>query len=109
MSELEILKYQMMSKELSTNIKLTPTQDFAYKLMAKGESVFLTGPAGVGKSAIIKLFTKVYSSSKIIALCSTTGTSALLIGGVTLHSYTGIGLGKGSVEQITELIFTDLI
>jgi len=105
MSELEELIYKKMSNELSTNIKLTKKQDDAYKIMASGKSIFITGPAGVGKSAVIKMFTKVMAKTRNIAICSTTGTSALLIGGVTLHSYTGIGLGKGSVEAITSLIF----
>ena len=35
---------------------------------------------------------------KNIAVTSTTGTSALLINGTTIHSFLGIGLGKASVD-----------
>ena len=33
-------------------------------------------------------------------MTSTTGTSALLINGTTLHSYLGIGLGNASVDVL---------
>jgi ATP-dependent DNA helicase PIF1 len=100
--ELQELYYKMMSKQ---EINLRPKQSEAYSLMAQGESIFLTGMAGTGKTKVIKMFAENYGKTKKIAITSTTGTSALLIDGVTLHSYTGIGLGKGSVEAITKLIF----
>lgn len=56
-------------------------------------------------STIVKLFNRIYSHTRNIAITSTTGTSALLIGGTTLHSYLGIGLGTGSVDAITSKIF----
>ena len=48
--ELEKIKYQIMSKKLQeTEIKLSEKQQDAYKAMASGKSVFVTGAAGVGK------------------------------------------------------------
>jgi ATP-dependent DNA helicase PIF1 len=102
--ELEKLKYKIMSDELKNEIKLSEKQNEAYSMMAKGENIFLTGSAGVGKTAIIKLFVKVYKSTKIMGVTSTTGISALLFGGVTLHSFLGIGLGQGSVECLNKKI-----
>lgn len=55
-------------------------------------------------TAVIKMFMRSYASQRIIAITSTTGTSALLLNGTTLHSYLGIGYGKGSVEAITTKI-----
>lgn len=100
--EIQELIYKNMSAQIMT---LRPKQNEAYSLMSQGKSIFLTGPAGSGKSKVIEMFAEHYKDSKRIAITSTTGTSALLIGGVTLHSYTGIGLGKGSLESITSLIF----
>ena len=57
--ELENLKYKIMSEQLSTEIKLTEKQNIAYNLMANGKNVFVTGPGGVGKTAVIKMFIKV--------------------------------------------------
>jgi intein/homing endonuclease len=102
--ELEILKYKIMSNELKNNIKLSQKQNEAYNLMVNGKSIFLTGSAGTGKTQTIKMFINVYKQSKLIGVTSTTGISALLFGGVTLHSFLGIGLGQGSVESMNKKI-----
>ena len=78
----------------------------AYDAILEGKSIFLTGPAGTGKTTIIKHFNETYRYGKVIAITSTTGTSALLIGGTTLHSYLGIGLGQESVADLAERIMT---
>jgi ATP-dependent DNA helicase PIF1 len=100
---LEKFNKEQMSKELN-NIKLNTKQNYAYNLMTQGKNIFLTGPGGVGKTALIKIFHKLYSRVKTIAVTSTTGTSALLINGTTIHSYLGIGFGTGSVENLVNKI-----
>ena len=57
-------------------------------------------------SHIIKIYNEMYSNNKKIAITSTTGTSAILINGTTLHSYLGIGIGNGSVDNIVSNIMT---
>lgn len=95
-----------MSEELKKELKLSEKQNEAYNLMVNGKSIFLTGSAGTGKTEVIKMFIKVYKQNKIIGVTSTTGISALLFGGVTIHSFLGIGLGQGSVESMVKKIFT---
>jgi len=85
---------------MPTGIKLNEKQTIAFGLMAEGKSVFLTGPGGVGKTALIKLFWDRYYLDRKIAITSTTGTSALLIQGTTIHSYLGIGTGAGTTESM---------
>ena len=70
-------------------------QQQAWNSFLSGKNVFVTGGGGVGKTYLIKKFYETYRSHKNIALTSTTGCSALLIGGITLHSFLGIGLGNG--------------
>jgi ATP-dependent DNA helicase PIF1 len=90
-----------MAQKLADDFKLTVKQRLAYDYMVQGKNVFITGPSGTGKSSVIKLFKKLYGSTKTIAITSTTGISALLIGGTTLHSYAGIGMGTGSVGAMS--------
>lgn len=103
--ELETMKYKIMSEKIS-NIKLTDKQNKAYSLMAQGKNVFVTGAGGTGKTCVVKTFIKMYKEIKVIGVTSTTGISALLFGGTTLHSYLGIGLGTGSMDILCNKIFT---
>lgn len=103
--ELEILKYQLMSKKIEKEMKLSKKQDEAFTIMSRGENIFLTGVAGSGKTSCIKLFINVFNTEKIMGITSTTGISALLFGGVTLHSFLGIGLGTDSKETIISKLY----
>jgi ATP-dependent DNA helicase PIF1 len=85
-------------------IKFTEKQEEAFNYMKEGKNIFLTGPSGSGKSKVIDLYKKLYQYEKNIAITSTTGVSAILIGGTTLHSYLGIGLGTADVEEMTNAI-----
>lgn len=93
-----------MSNLISSNIKLNKKQNEAWSYMTQGRNVFITGAGGTGKTSCIKLFFRTYRSLRKISMTSTTGTSALLFGGTTLHSYLGIGLGKGSEASMISKI-----
>lgn len=102
--------YTLQSKYLSdtpeNGIRLTKKQKEAYVKMMEGNSIFLTGPGGVGKTKIIRMFSEEFSNRKVIGLTSMTGTSALLIGGTTLHSYTGIKLGSACAKVLVTQIMS---
>ena len=83
-------------------IKLKALQKKAYDLLVEGKNIFLTGAGGSGKSAVIRIFVRNNSNKRNIIVTSTTGTSALLVGGTTLHSYVGIGMGRASVENMID-------
>lgn len=62
--------------------------------MLNGENIFLSGGAGSGKTTLIRNFIKIkriLEPSKNIVTTSTTGISALLIDGITVHKYLGQG------------------
>jgi len=69
-------------------------QEYAYNKFKSGQNLFITGGAGVGKTHFIKTIIAEYAASgqKGLALTSTTGISALLVGGRTIHSWSGLGL-----------------
>ena len=81
--------------------------DIAFNAMKSGRSVFITGPGGVGKTHLIKRFIHWASTKFKIGITSSTGLSASLIGGQTIHSYTGIGLGSGTIDQLHKKVKTN--
>lgn len=81
-----------------------PEQLYTLTLIESGKNVFINSPAGTGKSALIKYFCSKNASKKVIGLTSTTGISALNIGGCTLHSLLGIGLGKETVDDLYDKV-----
>lgn len=83
-------------------MELDYSQKEVVEAISRGENVIMLAPAGYGKSAVIdtihtSVSTKVYKTS-------TTGVSALNIGGVTIHSFMGIGLAKESVDELFKKI-----
>jgi ATP-dependent DNA helicase PIF1 len=86
-------------------IKLNTEQQEALDSFKKGKSIFLTGPAGTGKSVTLKEIIKFCEQeNKKFGVTATTGTASFLLSGKTLHSYLGIGLGKESAEEIFKFV-----
>ncbi len=68
-------------------------QALALEIMLSGKSVFLTGPAGAGKTYILQQFIKLARhDGKSISVTATTGLAAMHLGGTTIHSWSGIGV-----------------
>ena len=68
-----------------------------------GECTFITGSAGTGKSYLLRyLIQKLYDLHGVdaVGVTASTGIAALHIGGQTLHSFAGIGLAKGSPDEL---------
>ena len=73
------------------------------------KSVFFTGSAGTGKSVLLREIIKVLRNNykrepDRVAVTASTGLAACNIGGVTLHSFGGIGLGKEAVPELVKKI-----
>ena len=59
------------------------------------ENIFLHGPAGTGKTTLIKeISSRLKEEGKEVAMTATTGAAAVNIKGSTLHRFAGIGLGN---------------
>lgn len=75
-------------------------KDFSEKFF-HGGFFHLTGAAGTGKSFIINtLFDFMKSKGKPFVKTASTGVSAFNIGGQTIHSFFGIGLGEEDVGYL---------
>ena len=72
------------------------------QLLSDGDNIFITGGGGVGKSYLLNKLKNFYG--ELLVLTSTTGISAINIGGQTLHSWVGIGLGEKPVPDVIRKI-----
>ena len=94
---------------------LTDEQQSVLQYLLEGRNVFLTGGGGVGKSYLLSVIETEFPGlkrrsgiSKLprVQLCALTGCAALLLGqkAKTLHSWAGIGLGKGTIQELVTKI-----
>jgi len=80
--------------------KLSGSQSVALAAVLKGKSIFITGGAGVGKSFLIDRITEeLEKQGKSYFRCAPTGSAAYNIGGTTIYSYAGIGLGEATMDK----------
>ena len=82
---------------------LSTKQQQAIELFNQGENLFISGGAGSGKSHLLQ-FLKRYSTQISLEITASTGVSAINVGGSTIHSFSGIGLGNLPLEQTIENI-----
>lgn len=67
------------------------------------KNIFITGGGGVGKSFLIrKIKAELENMGRKVALTSSTGISAVNIGGITIHSFCGTG-ALSSINEIKKL------
>lgn len=94
------------------------------KKVLQGHSVFFTGSAGTGKSVLLREIIKALRNrhkkpnyfknipgmaagaddNNSVAVTASTGLAACNIGGTTLHSFAGIGLGKEDADKLVRKI-----
>ena len=99
-------------------------QQLALEIMHSGEHVFLTGPAGSGKTYVLNQFIKqAKADKKHVSVTATTGLAATHLGGSTIHAWSGIGVhdvlpanfdehmlkGRRDIIQTTDILIIDEI
>lgn len=81
------------------------TQEQAFAILTSGANVFLTGEPGSGKTHTINRYAEYLRTHGVEpAITASTGIAATHINGMTIHSWSGIGisreLGKEDLEQL---------
>ena len=79
---------------------LSDEQKLAARYVDEGSSVFVTGSAGTGKTEWMRYILSKYENRENMVVTASTGLAARMIGGTTVHSFAGIGLGQGSFEEV---------
>lgn len=68
-------------------------QQLALEVLLSGESAFVTGPAGSGKTYLLNQFIRLAKhEGKHVSVTASTGIAATHLGGTTIHSWSGIGV-----------------
>jgi len=99
----KLSSYKQYEKNLSL---LNEEQNNAHNLILSGDNTYITGVGGTGKSFLITtLIESIKEDMKTAVIASSTGISALSIGGVTIHSLLGTGI-NGTVDDIESYVAT---
>lgn len=104
------------------------TQTEVLARMLNRENLFISGPAGSGKTTIVNRFIDIidaeFNGNFEVAITASTGIAASLIGGQTIHSWAGMGIdtepfnakkippqmwGKKKVMRYTDVLIIDEI
>ncbi len=82
------------------------SQAEALAWLFSGKNVFLSGPAGSGKTFLLERFKEwldaEYEGRINMAITASTGIAAQLLGGKTIHSWSGIGINTEKFKQPTK-------
>lgn len=81
------------------------TQSTAFEILKTGTNVFLTGEPGSGKTYLVNQYIAYLRSQGMsVAITASTGIAATHISGVTIHSWSGIGIRDQLTQRDLEFL-----
>lgn len=86
---------------IKMTLELSKQQQQVISAFEDGDNIFVTGGAGSGKSFLLNYLRQNYAKFGF-EVAASTGVAALNIGGLTIHSWAGIGLANMPPAQILE-------
>lgn len=108
--EISLLEEEKNKKRKYEEIKLSKEQEDVERSVLDGDSIFLTGNAGTGKSFLlhhlIKNLKKKHNEDDVnhVYVTASTGIAALNVNGSTVHSFAGIGLGNDEMDILKKKV-----
>lgn len=83
-------------------------QEEAFNLLKMGKNIFLTGAAGAGKTYLLNKYINYLKDSGVrVAVTASTGIAATHLQGITLHSWSGIGVKDHLTKKDLENLKTN--
>lgn len=83
-------------------MKWSDKQAHVIRCVENGQNILMTGSGGSGKSTVIRhLYQMLTRRGRIVQVCAMTGCASLLLqcNARTVHSFAGIGVGRGSISD----------
>jgi ATP-dependent DNA helicase PIF1 len=93
-------------------MNLSNEQQSAFYKYIEKKNIFVTGPGGTGKTALIRQIYKDACKKGIdIQVCALTGCAAVLLEckAKTIHSWAGIRLGNGPIDEIVKRVLKNRV
>jgi ATP-dependent DNA helicase PIF1 len=80
-------------------------QNEALDIMKMGHNVYLTGPAGSGKTFVLNEYIKYLRENNIVVgVTASTGIAATHMNGMTIHSWAGMGISEIGPQDIKRML-----
>lgn len=101
MRELPKIPVESAEEELE-DVSLSEAQKRVLDVIMQRKSIFYSGAAGTGKSFILRIVQELFNYTKKsskLSITATTGIAACNVRGMTIHSWSGVGIGTDSLEQ----------